>query len=252
MRALTCIATLLTMLLCSCAVAPDTHGARANAAQRVVIFGASGRIGGHIVDEALRRGYAVTGVSRNPARLAGKYEGMAVAQADILDRARLRELVREHDVVLVSVGGKPESPDPARYIAAQAAHSLIEVLSEFGAQGPRVLFVGNLYTLKGKDGLTFLEAGRAEPSHPNYPMFVGHQLALDAFRASQGVNWTVAAPPNGLRFKGRTGKVRWGGDELLYNEDGTPASISPEDFAYAMLEELEAGRYLRQRYTVAR
>ncbi len=252
MKTFALVCAVVLALTLGCAIAPPALPEQVHPPKKLLIFGATGRIGGHIVSEALSRGYVVTGVSRTPANLAGKFEGLNIAQADILDRARLRELTLEHDAVLVSVGGKPTSRDPAQYIAARAAQSLIEVLSEFGAQGPRVLFVGNLYTLRGEDDRTFLEAGRAPASHPNYPMFVGHQIALDAFRASQQVNWTVASPPNGLRFKGRSGNVRWGSDWLLYNADGTPASISPEDFAYAMLEELEAARYLRKRYTVAR
>ena len=83
-------------------------------------------------------------------------------------------------------------------------------------------------------------------------MFYGHQIALDTFRQSEGVNWTVACPPNGLRLEGKTEKVRWGGDELLRDPDGTPSGISREDFAYAVFEELENGNYVRQRFNVAR
>lgn len=223
------------------------HGAK-----RILVFGASGRIGGPIVEEALVRGYAVTGVTRNAQRLADFKDRIAVEIADILDRERTAALVATHDAVIVSIGGSPNNNDPSTYIAALAAESLVEVLSELGDNGPRLIFVGNLFTLEYEDGKTLLELGRVPDTHENYAMFYGHQIALDKFRASQGINWTVASPPNGLRLEGRTGNIRWGGDELLRDPDGKPSQISREDFAFAILEELENGNYIRQRFNVAR
>lgn len=226
--------------------------AAADPKQRLLIYGASGRIGGAIVEEALTRGYQVTGVSRNVDRLAAFGGRIDVAQGNILDRQRTAELAASHDAIIVSVGGKPVSSDPNDYIAATAAQSLIEVLSQQGEAGPRVIFVGNLFTLIYEDGKTLLELDRVPQDHPNLAMFHGHQIALDRFRKSQNVNWTVATPPNGLRLKGRTGQVRWGSDTLLRDADGTPSTISREDFAFAVLEELAHGRYLRQRFNTAR
>ena len=223
-----------------------------NAIERILIFGASGRIGSHIVDEGLKRGYSITGVSRNPERLSDKADQINVETGDILDRVRTRELIMSHDAVIVSIGGTPRDKNPETYIAALAAESLIEVLQTFGDNGPRLIFVGNLFTLIYENGKTLLDLGRVDESHEFYAMFYGHQIALDMFRASDGVNWTIATPPNGLRLEGFTGNVRFGGDELLRDPDGKPAQISYEDFAYAIYEELEAGRYIRERFNTAR
>ncbi|MEM1090727.1 MAG: NAD(P)H-binding protein [Pseudomonadota bacterium] len=222
------------------------------AGERLLIYGGSGRLGGPIVEEALLRGYEVTGVSRDPERLAAFEGRIEIVSGDILDRSSLGKLASEHDAVIVSVGGRPSDPDPAQYIAALAADSLVEALSSLGPAGPRLIFVGNLFTLKFEDDKTLLELGRVAEDHRNHAMFHGHQLALDRFRESRGVTWTVASPPNGLRLKGRTGEVRWGGDILLRDADGTPSGISREDFAFAVLEELERERYLNARFNVAR
>ncbi len=247
------IVTVLLVLAFGCATAScASNGVSEVQPQKVLIYGASGRIGGHITDEALLRGYAVTGVTRSPDRLA-KYDGrIDVAVSDILDRQRTRDLIAAHDAVIVSVGGTPTDPDPTKYIAALAAESLIEVLETQSGDGPRLIFVGNLFTLIYEDDKTLLELGRVDESHKNFAMFHGHQIALDAFRQTVNVKWTVASPPNGLRLEGRSGKIRWGGDELLRDADGTPSTISPEDFAFAVLEELESGNYVRRRFNVAR
>jgi putative NADH-flavin reductase len=242
--------------LCLLAVAicamPANAAADRKEVSRVLVYGASGRIGGPIVDEALLRGYEVTGVSRNPARLEQIADRINVEAGNILDRERTADLVALHDAVIVSIGGKPANQDPSQYIAALAAESLVDVLAQFGDDGPRLIFVGYPFTLEIEDGKSMLELERVPDTHENYAMFYGHQIALDTFRQSQGVNWTVASPPNGLRLEGRTGEVRWGGDVLLRDPDGVPSGISLEDFAYAVFEELENGNYIRQRFNVAR
>ena len=241
-----------TLMFTVLVVLPMSSPAQQEPGDSVLIFGASGRLGGPIVEEALRRGYAVTGVSRDPKRLAAFSDRIAIEAADILDRKRTAELIELHDAVIVSVGGKPANKDPSTYIAALAAKSLVDILSAFGEDGPRLIFVGNLFTLRYEDGKSLLELGRVPDTHENYAMYHGHQIALDTFRDSEGVNWTVASPPNGLRLQGRTGQVRWGGDELLRDADGKPSQISLEDFAFANFEELENGNYVRQRFNVAR
>ena len=243
---------ILLRLIAAAAIALPSVNAAADDVKRVLIFGASGRIGGPIVEEALLRGHEVTGVSRDPSRLGHFADRIRVEAGDLLDRERTAELVARHDAIIVSVGGAPRDKDPSNYIAALAAETLVDVLGEFGDEGPRLIFVGNLFTLEYEDGKTLLELGRVPESHENYAMFHGHQIALDRFRASNGVNWTVASPPNGLRLEGRTEKIRWGGEALLRDPDGTPSGISLEDYAYAIFEELENGRYVRARFNVAR
>lgn len=241
----------LTLL---CGLVPPAVASDSNAheGRRVLIYGASGRIGQHIVDEALARGYSVTGVTRDPGRLASYADRIDIASGDILDRAQTADLIAAHDAVIVSIGGTPKDKNPENYIAPLAAESLIEVLGKFGDEGPRLIFVGSVFTLIYEDGKTLLELGRVDESNENYAMFYGHQIALDHFRASEHVNWTVATPPNGLRLEGRVGELSWGGDELLRDADGKPAEISREEFAFAIFEELEAGNYVRQRFNVAR
>ncbi len=243
---------LIGLALATLGCAGTNEPAAAPGGKNLLVIGASGRIGGHIVQEALARGHTVSGMTRRPESLAGRYPGMTVVAGDVLDATRMRSLVSDYDTVIVSVGGRPQSPDPEQYIAATAASSLIEVLAPLGDAGPRLLFVGSVFTLKRADGRTLLESHPTVHERENYPMFLAHQIALDRFRASSGVRWTVASPPNGLRLSGRTGDLVWGDDHLLLDDDGSLAQISPEDYAYALMEEIEHARYVGRRFTVAR
>lgn len=240
---------LVIFLLSTTLIACTGLNTQPAAKKEILIFGASGRIGGQLTDEALLRGYLVTGVSRNPEELQLKFPQIEAVKGDILDRDNLESLLTGQETVLISVGGKPTSPDAEKYIAYTAAVSLIDVLSEMGSSGPRIIFVGNVFTLSTENGEPMLERGK---DSPNYPMFKGHQLALDAFRESQNINWSIASPPNGFRLKGRTQKVRYGTDTLLLDAEGKPASISLADYAYGIFEEIDDENYLSRRFTLAR
>ncbi len=247
------ILILASTALLGCELNPvATNSASTVTKPRVLIYGASGRLGKPIAEEGILRNYPVTAISRDPSRLSFLDGRAAIKKGDILDRKQLRDLASSHDVIIVSVGGTPQSNDPGKYIAYKAAKSLLEVFEEKDAPDARVIFVGNLFTLEFEDGKTLLELGRVSDDHKNYAMFHGHQLALDAFRGSKNFNWTVASPPNGLRLKGRTGNVRFAGTRLLRDPDGKPSTISREDFAYAIYEELENANYVHQQFNTAR
>lgn len=240
----TTIIVLIALLQVACVTQPKQ--------EQVLVYGASGRIGAAIVDEALLRGYAVTGVTRDRSRLQHLASKITVEEGDILDRDATKELVSGFDTVIVSIGGPPRTKDPSQYIAATSAEALIDVLTQIGPTSPRLIYVGNVFTLKYENDKTLLELDRVPESHKNYAMFYGHQIALDAFRQTEGIRWTVASPPNGLRLKGRTGEILWADDTVIRDADGSPAAISLEDYAFSIFEELRDKKYIGARYTVAR
>src|SRR5437667_12645574 len=63
---------------------------------RILITGAAGFIGRSVVEEALRRGYRVTGTDRRPFTV----HGVEIVQADIRDKARMVQIMRNHDCVI--------------------------------------------------------------------------------------------------------------------------------------------------------
>jgi putative NADH-flavin reductase len=73
--------------------------------------------------------------------------------------------------------------------------------------------------------------------------------ALEQLRNEQELEWTVLAPSAVLEPGQRTGKFRLGGDQLLVDAKGE-SRISVEDYAVAMLDELEQPKHVRQRFTV--
>jgi putative NADH-flavin reductase len=73
--------------------------------------------------------------------------------------------------------------------------------------------------------------------------------ALNDLRAEMDVEWTFLSPSAVLKPGSRTGKFRLGSDQLLVNANGQNR-ISVEDYAVALLDELETPQHIRQRFTV--
>lgn len=72
---------------------------------------------------------------------------------------------------------------------------------------------------------------------------------LDALRQEKVLNWTFLSPSALFEPGERTGKFRVGDDTLLADEEGK-SWISMEDYAIALVDELETPKHSRRRYTV--
>lgn len=64
------------------------------------------------------------------------------------------------------------------------------------------------------------------------------------------MEWSFLAPAAVLEPGKRTGKFRLGGDQLLVDENGE-SRISVQDYAKAMIDELENPQHIRQRFSIA-
>jgi NAD(P)-dependent dehydrogenase (short-subunit alcohol dehydrogenase family) len=66
---------------------------------RLAIFGASGRTGRRLVEQALHAGYHLTAVVRDPARLPVRHDRLQVLAADLLDATAIQPAVASADAV---------------------------------------------------------------------------------------------------------------------------------------------------------
>ena len=74
--------------------------------------------------------------------------------------------------------------------------------------------------------------------------------ALDVYRKEKSLEWTYLSPAAMIEPGTRTEQYRTGDDKLLSDAHGN-SRISMEDFAVAILEEVEKPRHVRKRFTVA-
>jgi uncharacterized protein len=200
---------------------------------KIAIAGASGRAGSRITAELARRGHQVTAIARNPDKIE-RLANVTAVKGDVLDQAGLTRLWSGHDAAVSSVHFT--ASDPEKLIGAARD-------SRVG----RYLVVGGAGSLEVAPGVRLVTT----PGFPAQYKAEAEKGAafLDLLRLQKDLNWTFLSP-SALFIEGeRTGKFRLGTDQLLTASDGK-SSISFEDFAVALADEIERPAHIRQRFTV--
>jgi putative NADH-flavin reductase len=211
---------------------------------KVVIIGASGKIGAPILNEALMRGHKVTAIVRHPEKITVRNPLLNVVKADIL-KDKVDKLVKGHDAVISAYN--PGWSDPDIYNdQIKGYKAIISGVKRSGIK--RLLVVGGAGTLEVAPGVQLLDTA-------NFPENIkGGVLAtretLNMLREEKELEWTFLSPPASIDPGERTGHYRVGKDQLLKNEEGE-SKISTQDYAVAMLDELENPKHIRARFTVA-
>lgn len=243
MRALT---ALLVLFICGAA---NAGGERQ---LDILVFGATGEVGSHIVREALERGHRVTAVSRDPASIELRHENLTAARGDLLDVDSIAALVGGRDIVVTSVrgvigdSGRPESA--LQYIAVE---NVVAALRASGNRTTRLMHVGGGGSLEVEPGVYYAEKLRKLFLPKGLEIEILGQIhALWFLRGVDDVPWTYATPPKHLTDGPRTGEFRLGGDRLMKDARGR-SRVSRADFAVALIDEAERGRYVNRRYSVA-
>jgi len=200
---------------------------------KIAVIGASGHAGSRITAELARRGHSVTAIARHPEKIAAQANVTPTA-GDVMDQAGLARLLAGHAAAVSSVHFL--ASDPVRLIAAAKESKVGRYLVVGGAGSLEVAPGVRLVTTSG-----FPVAYKAEAEAGG--------TFLDLLRAEKELNWTFLSP-SALFVEGeRTGKFRLGIDQLLTAADGK-SSISFEDFAVALADEIERPAHIRQRFTV--
>jgi putative NADH-flavin reductase len=218
----------------------------------ILIYGATGDVGTHIVDEALARGHLVTAVSRDPSRITKRHPNLAAVAGDLLDPGSIRELVQGKDVIVTSVRGViGDDEDPRKALQYLAVVNVIEQLRALEEEAGRLVHVGGSGSLEIGEGRLFADRLPKLFLPKKLELEIeGQILALEYLRAVADVEWSYATPPRNFTNGDRTGNFRVGGDRLMEDERGR-SRISRADFAVAVLDEIELETHTGQRFSVA-
>ncbi len=106
---------------------------------KLTLFGASGRTGRPLVEQALAAGHEVTAFVRDPAKLLIKHDRLRIVQGDVMDSTKVADAVAGADVVLSTLGHSKGSPDNIQTIAtehivnAMKKHGVKRIISLTGA-----------------------------------------------------------------------------------------------------------------------
>ena len=205
----------------------------------VTLFGATGSAGTRILKELLARGHAVTAIVRDPAKLPPR-PGLIGRTGELSDVAQIARSVQGTEAVISAYG--PGLAAPGELVGA--TRRLVEGLRQAGVR--RLLMVGGAGSLEVAPGVQLIDSGYLPDEWK--PIALAHRDALEVLKASD-LDWTSLCPPSFFEPGVRTGVFRLGTDNLVANEKGE-SRISMEDYAIAMVDELEAHTHPRQRFSV--
>jgi putative NADH-flavin reductase len=244
------IAVAIAILLIS-AVTPGQEQVRAERLH-FLVYGATGKVGTHVVDEALHRGHFVTAVSRDPSRIRQRHENLAAVAGDLLDLQSVELLVQDKDVVIISVRGiVGNSKDPQDTLQRIAAENVVNSLRIIGGGAARLIHVGGSGSLEVEPGVLYGDKIPKIFLPKSLELEIqGQILTLEYLRTVDDVQWTYATPAKNFTNAERTGEFRIGGDALMEDERGK-SRISRADFAVALIDEAENAAHIQQRFSVA-
>ena len=196
--------------------------------KKVVLIGASGFVGSAILNEALNRGFHVTAVVRHPEKI--KIEN---------------EVCKGADAVISAFNPGWNNPDIYKE-TIEVYLTIIDGVKKAGVN--RFLMVGGAGSLFIAPGIRLVDSGEVpEKILPGVRAL--SDFYLDFLKKEKEVDWVFFSPAADMAPGVRTGRYRLGKDEMIVDMVGN-SHISVEDYAAAMIDELEKPEHHQERFTI--
>ncbi|MBW8683372.1 NAD(P)-dependent oxidoreductase [Chitinophaga rhizophila] len=211
----------------------------------IILIGASGFVGSAILKEALNRGHQVKAVVRNPEKITVKDDKLEVVAADVQDVTALTPILKGADAVISSYN--PGWTNPNIYNDTLTGYKAI-LDAVKGADVNRLLVVGGAGSLFVKPDVRVMDTGVLPEA-----ILPGVKGLADVYytylKPETTLDWAFFSPAGNIAPGERTGSFRLGKDDLIVNEKGE-SNISVEDYALAMVNELETPQHHQVRFTI--
>jgi putative NADH-flavin reductase len=205
----------------------------------ILLVGASGMIGSRILSEAASRGHHVTAAARHPEKITSGANIKAV-KLDATDAAALTALAEKADVIVMATSPR-STGDPIKEAKALGDAGIAAAR----ATGKRLFIIGGAASLNTADGKAVMDT--LPPAYrTGEPL--GMRNVLDTLKKSD-ITWTFFSPAMQIRPGTKTGKYQLGTSTVIKDAKGD-SRISAEDFADAVVNEIERPKYLKSQMTI--
>lgn len=213
---------------------------------KVVVIGATGFVGSHIVNELTSRNIQVTGISRNE-KVSDKNNLKYVA-ADVKNVEALAEILKQHNVVVSAFGGGWTNPNVYEDFI-NGSKAIQQAVKQSGVK--RFITVGGAGSLYLSDGTQLVDTFPQD--NPFLPGAKAARDYLDILKEEKELDWAFFSPAidmhQGITI-GRTGKYRLGTDYPVMDDEGKNI-LSGEDLAVIIADEVENPKHHQMRFTAA-
>jgi hypothetical protein len=213
--------------------------------KKIVLIGASGFVGSAILKEALDRGHKVTAVVRQPEKITTVHKNLVVKQGDVSNSYTLNEVSKNADAVISAYNPGWKNPKIAEE-TTRVYRTIIDSVRQAGID--RLLVVGGAGSLFISPGKRLMDAGLIPESFIPAIKALANVYLIDLM-AEKNIDWVFFSPAGDLHQGKRTGIFRLGKDDLIVNEKGE-SKISVQDYALAMIDEVEKPAHHRERFTI--
>lgn len=212
---------------------------------KIVLIGASGFVGSAILREALERGHQVKAVVRHPEKITTRHKNLVVEKGDVRSAAAVEELSKGAEVVISAYNPGWTNPEIAKETTI-GYKAIIEGVRKAGVK--RLLVVGGAGSLIVSPGVKLMDTGVIPESYMPAVVALANVYLIDLPHEKE-FDWAFFSPAGDIHPGKRTGIFRLGKDDLILNEKGE-SKISVEDYAVAMIDEVEKPAHHRERFTI--
>lgn len=213
--------------------------------KKIALIGASGFIGSALLKESLNRGHFVKVIVRNPEKITIKDPNLLVVQGNVLNPGTVEELVTGMDIVISAYNPGWTNPNIVSETTA-AYKEIVKGVKDAGIK--RLLIVGGAGSLYVSPEKRVMDTGIIPDSYlPAVKALADVLYGLQNFEDK--LDWAFFSPAGDIAPGERTGKFQLGNDYLIKDQKGE-SKISVEDYAVAMLNEVENPQFHRERFTI--
>lgn len=211
----------------------------------VLLIGATGFVGSAVLNELVSRGHKVTAVARNIEKVA-KSELLDVVKEDVANMDAIAKLADGKDAIISAYNPGWTNPD----IATLISENYPKILSAAKKSGvKRLLIVGGAGTLFCAPGLRVVDSGAIPEEIMGGVRPLG-DFYLNTLMNEKDIDWVFFSPAGVFDQQGKkTGNYRLGKDDLIVDAEGN-SHISVQDYADAMVNELEKPAHHKERFTI--
>lgn len=214
--------------------------------KNVLLIGATGFVGSAILSELVARGHKVTAVARNTDKVL-KNDNVTPVKTDVANVDEIAKLAEGKDAIISAYNPGWANPDIKKLIETNYPN-ILEAAKKSGVK--RLLIVGGAGTLFVKPGLRVVDSGAIPAAIMDGVRRLG-DFYLNTLTKENDIDWIFLSPAGTFDEKGeRTGEFRLGKDDLIADPKTGTSHISVQDYAVAMVDELEKPAHHKERFTL--
>lgn len=211
----------------------------------VLLIGATGFVGSAVLNELVSRGHKVTAVVRNIGKLA-KSDLVDAVKEDVANVDAIAKLAEGKDAIISAYNPGWTNPDIATLITENYP-KILEAAKKSGVE--RLLIIGGAGTLFCAPGLRVVDSGAIPEEIMGGVRPLG-DFYLNTLMNENDIDWVFFSPAGVFDQEGKkTGNYRLGKDDLIVDAEGN-SHISVQDYADAMVNELEKPAHHKERFTI--